>query len=267
MADFYYQQHKINYKDEGTGPVLVLVHGYLETLNVWDKLIPFLTPKFRIIRFDVPGHGESELLAQSHSMPLMATVTNALLNFLNVDSCVMIGHSMGGYHTLAFADQFPEKLKGFCLFHSSVYADSEEKKKSRLLEISMLEQGKQNEVVQNHLPKTFANQNLDRFLPDLEKLKLDAKKHTPKGIAALIRGMMERPDRQLLVQSFQKPMLFLFGRYDNFIKPEAAGPLTALNPLIQTAWLENSGHMGLIEEPEQAAEIIAHFAFFCNSHN
>ena len=264
MAFYNYHQHKIKFSDEGNGPALVLIHGYLETLEVWDKLVPLLTNHFRVIRFDIPGHGESEMLDQTHSMSLMAETTNALLDHLQIESCTMVGHSMGGYVTLAFAELHPEKLKGFSLFHSSVFADNQEKKIARAHEIALLEKGKQDEVTQNHLPKTFANQNLNRFSTELAAIKQAAKKHTPQGISALIRGMMERPDQQQMVQSFQKPMLFLFGRYDNFIKPEAAGQMALLNPAIQIGWLENSGHMGMIEEPERSVEIIVRFVEFCN---
>ena len=80
---------------------------------------------------DYPGHGKSSLIAEIHTMEIMAESVKEVLDFLKIDSCVMIGHSMGGYVTLAFADQNPGLLKGFGLFHSSAAADTDEGTKNR----------------------------------------------------------------------------------------------------------------------------------------
>ena len=79
----------------------------------------------------MPGHGRSGIIDNIHTMDLMAESINHLLNELKIKKCVIIGHSMGGYVTLAFLEKFKEKLLGFSLFHSVPFGDTDEKKKDR----------------------------------------------------------------------------------------------------------------------------------------
>jgi len=256
---FNFGNHTLSYFDKGKGKALVLLHGYLETKEVWNIFAETLSKSFRVIAIDIPGHGKSDVIAETHTMNLMAQTLNSLLIHLNIDTCTIVGHSMGGYVMLAFADLFPDKLERFVLFHSSVYADTDEKKKNRLREIEFIENGKLELIVNTNLPNTFATTNIELFSNELETLKANAKTHNPKGLCAILRGMMERSDRQELIRNFEKPMLFIFGKKDNYISVEVAEKMLFLNPHIQVQWLENSGHMGFIEEPNTAKAVLEGF--------
>ncbi|MFW6104151.1 MAG: alpha/beta fold hydrolase [Bacteroidota bacterium] len=117
MEETKFKDKRINYVIQGEGEPLFLVHGYLETLEIWDEFAEALAGDYKVIRMDLPGHGKSEVIQETHDMELLAEVANALLEENQIFSCTMIGHSMGGYVTLAFADLYPEKLKRFSLFH------------------------------------------------------------------------------------------------------------------------------------------------------
>lgn len=260
MKTFTYNKQNLSYTDRGGGFPLVLLHGYLETKAVWNDFAKQLAVKHRVIIPDIPGHGQSELLAPVHSMELMADAINALLEHLKIDSCLMVGHSMGAYVMLAFADKYPKKLAGMLVFHSSVYADTEEKKRNRLNEISLIEKGRLRQVIEQHLPRTFAQPDLPEHQSKIEQLIQKALQHNPQGVCALIRGMMERPDRQTLIQKWNKPLAFIFGVNDNFIPQAVALQMQKLNPGGQIYWLKYSGHMGFIEEPEESLKLLLSFA-------
>jgi pimeloyl-ACP methyl ester carboxylesterase len=253
MNEFIWNGKKISFLEQGKGFPVVLLHGYLESKEIWNDFAKRLAINYRVIIPDIPGHGDSEIIAETHSMKLMAQAIHALLQFLSIKKCVLVGHSMGGYVMLAFAQLFPENLDGMVLFHSSVYADTEEKKKSRLQEIVLIEKGYLDQIVANHLPKTFASDNLHRFPPILNETNQRALKHDAKGVCALLRGLMERTDQQELIRNFEKPLLFIFGKKDQFISGDAAEKMVQLNSNIQVMWLFNSGHMGFIEEPDEVA--------------
>lgn len=259
MPDFKFQNKNIVYYDLGTGPVMVLIHGYLETKEVWRNISQSLAQKFRIIVPDIPGHGQSDVLAETHSMELMADAISALLDALKIQSATLVGHSMGGYIMLAFAQKYPEKTTAQVLFHSSIYADSEEKKQSRITDIKRIQLGYLNAIVDDHLPKTFAPNNESQFADAIVSAKKMGYQQNTNGVCALLRGMIERPDRQQLIQQSTMPLLFIFGNNDRFIPKEAADKMVALNPGIQTLWLENSGHMGFIEEPEKVLAGLINF--------
>ena len=117
---------KISYRVIGEGNPVMLVHGFGEDGTVWNNQVDFLKDKFRIIIPDLPGSGKSELIENS-SLEDMAEVLHQIIHEEDIDHCVMIGHSMGGYITLAFAEMYWNHLTAFGLFHSSAYADSKEK--------------------------------------------------------------------------------------------------------------------------------------------
>jgi pimeloyl-ACP methyl ester carboxylesterase len=146
---------KIRYRDVGEGLIVVLLHGYLESLKVWNGIIDELRDSFRIIAPDLPGQGHSTISKDVQTMDSMAEEIKFLLNHLEIEKCFMVGHSMGGYVTLAFLEKYPKMLTGISLFHSSPFADTDEKKENRNREIELLRNGKKNQLYNTHMPKVF----------------------------------------------------------------------------------------------------------------
>ena len=121
---------KIHFTDTRKGRCIVLLHGFLESMEIWNEYVKLLSKRYRVICIDLPGHGKSENIGYVHTMELMADCVKEVLYSLQITKCVMIGHSMGGYVTLAFAEKHERNLRGFALFHSHAAPDSEEKKKT-----------------------------------------------------------------------------------------------------------------------------------------
>lgn len=251
----------VHYADnERPGPVLVLLHGYMESLEVWDEFAGLLGKAgYRVVTLDLPGHGISEVLGDTHPMAMLADVVAALLDKLRIERAVLVGHSMGGYVALAFAEKHPEKLNGLVLFHSTPDADSDERKAARLREIEIIRAGRK-ELLSKQLPGTrFAPENRKRLVDELDALALQVMLTEDEGAIALLRGMMERADMNAMLRELKAPRLFIFGRHDEVIPPEANERVAAQNPQARVAWLEHSGHMGFIEEPAESLRIIEAF--------
>ncbi|MFN8256862.1 MAG: alpha/beta hydrolase [Bacteroidales bacterium] len=249
---------EMRYKDSGHGPVVVLLHGYLETLKVWNNLIDDFKDDFRMIVPDLPGHGHSQVSENIQTMDSMAEAVKHLLDHLKINKCFMIGHSMGGYVTLAFLEKYPQYLLGISLFHSSPFADTDEKKINRDREKELVLAGKKDQLYHLHFPKTFANENVENYSEVIERLKSKAKKTTDNGISAVLDGMKARPDRSALLKSTEIPVQYIIGKKDNFI------PMSILEKLELPAdadlvILENSGHMGMFEEKQKSTEAIRKF--------
>ena len=108
---------------------LVLLHGFMENLSVWDDLEPYLSKEFTLVKIVLPGHGHSELYGEVHSMEMMADEVKKVLDDLTFQTNIhILGHSMGGYVALAFAEKYPEYLKTLTLFFSTYFPDDDEKK-------------------------------------------------------------------------------------------------------------------------------------------
>jgi pimeloyl-ACP methyl ester carboxylesterase len=172
----------------------------------------------------------------------------------------MIGHSLGGYVTLAFADIYPELLTGYVLFASHPHADSHEAVEKRTREIAIVKAGKKNIMYPANISMMFAEKNLKSMSGELKRSKKIASLIPGEGIIAMLNGMISRPSRQKLVESGRLPLLWILGRHDLYFSPEKAIRDTKLPHNAEVVILENSGHLGFIEETERAAEMITGFA-------
>jgi len=251
-----YHGQEVRYRDQGSGSCLVFLHGYLESGEIWNGFADMFSPNFRVIVPDLPGHGVSGTWGKVHTMEELAGAVRAILQEEKIDKILLVGHSMGGYVTMAFADLYPESLLGYVLFHSTCFADSEEKKRNRQREISLVLCGKKCQIINVNIPKGFANDNVERLRNEVERVRDIALDNPEEGIVAMLNGMMQRPDRTSVLQDSSLPLLLIGGMKDNYIPAEVFERLVGLAPHARVLRLNGSGHMGFIEEPELAAGAI-----------
>ena len=250
---------KIHYIDIGQGYPIVLLHGYLESLAIWGKFAIQLSNKFRIIAFDIPGHGKSETLAEKHSMEMLAECVYDTLKLMKINQCLMIGHSMGGYVTLMVHHLYPELLSGFSLFHSHPFADTVETRKNRMREIDLVKNGKKDILAKVNIPNAFAQKNLVDLKDEVDRSKAIAIQTSDKGIIANLYAMMNRPDFSDELAKTSKPFLLIAGKHDNYIPFDTMISRIKLPKNTSLCLLENSGHMGFIEEKEKSVVYIDRF--------
>ena len=246
--------------DSGVGEkCVVLLHGYLESMYVWDDFTSLLTSSVRVITVDIPGHGISEVKGEVHTMEMVADVLHEMLNSLGIEKVTMVGHSMGGYVSLAFCARYPEQLEGLVLLSSSPNPDTDLKKENRRREIALVRAGKKDALARVAPEAGFAEHNRRRLKSYIDDLVECVHITEDDGIVALLGGMIERVDQNEMLRKCGVPQLFIMGKHDAYIPVEAAEAIIANNPQAEVAWLENSGHMGFIEEPEACAEALLKF--------
>ena len=238
---------------------VVLLHGYLENMLVWEEFIPLIYKQVRVVILDIPGHGISEVKGAVHTMDYLSDVVAAALDNLGIEKAYFVGHSMGGYLSLAVCERHPEKVAGLVLLHSTPNADSEEKKKNREREISLVKSGKK-ELLAKVAPEAgFAVDNRRRCSAYIEDLVEMVHLTEDEGIVALLGGMIGRKDQNEMLKNLAAPQLFILGRKDGYIVPEVAEAMVAAHPQAAVAWMENSGHMSFIEEPQNCAAALLDF--------
>jgi len=250
---------EVTYKDLGKGNCLVLLHGYLETGDIWDGFAERFLDSYRVIVPDLPGHGGSGTWGKVHTMEDLAASVKAILEHEHTGKVFLAGHSMGGYVTMSFAELFPEQLAGYCLFHSTCYADTEEKKRNREREISLVRCGKKVQIINVNIPKGFAGDRSERVNQEVNRARRIALDNPDEGIEAILNGMMMRPDRTHVLQDPARPKLLIGGMKDNYIPAEVFEKLVRLAPDATAVRLEESGHMGFVEEPGKAARAMLAF--------
>jgi len=254
-----FKGEKLYCQVSGKGPAIVLLHGFLESGEIWKNFARRLSDSFRVITIDLPGHGLSKNTGKVHSMDEMAEAVRHVLKSLGVTACIMVGHSMGGYVTLAFAEKHPRLLKGFALFHSQAAADSPETRINRDRTIALIEKDHHG-FIKNFIPDLFDPSNVKQFGKEIENLK-DLAQATPKeGIIAALEGMKIRPDRQHVLLNSKLPVLFIIGKNDSRIPMEVIIPQTLLPWHSEILLLDHVGHMGFIEASSKTFAALRGFA-------
>jgi len=251
---------KIHYSENGKGDVVVLVHGYLETSKIWSSFAGKLALKYRVISVNLPGHGKSDMFADTHTMELMATLIRDLLRSSGIERVFLTGHSLGGYVTLAFAELFPEMLSGYCLFHSHPLADTEEILVKRKKEIELVLAGGKDLIYPESIKRMYATDNLNKFSAAFRRSKMIASSICGEAIIAVLRGMMERPSRLSVMEEGKVPCLWILGALDSHINCEQIRTRVRLPQNAEVVILRNSGHMGFVEEEEEALQVLMRFA-------
>ena len=238
---------------------IVLLHGYLESLLVWDDFVPLLYKQLRVVTLDLPGHGISVVTGECHTMEFLADTVAEGLKALGIQRCTLVGHSMGGYVALAFCERHPDMLDGLVLLSSTPNPDTEEKAENRRREIALVRAGKKEMLARVAPAAGFAEENRTRMADAIEDLTEQVFVTEEEGIVALLNGMIARKDQNEMLRRTKVPVLFILGRKDNYIPVEAAEKMVADHPEARVVWLEHSGHMGFLEEPEATAKALLDF--------
>lgn len=249
----------VTYSDTGRGQTIVLLHGYLLTKEAWEPFAEILSRRFRVLAIDLPGHGDSGVAGETHTMEFLAEAVRASVLDAGAEKVLLVGHSMGGYATLAFTEKHPEMLAGYVLFHSHPWADGPETVEKRKREIDIVRAGKKDIMYPSNISLMFAEYNLDALAEQVEKLKSYAARNPAKGIIAMLNGMIARPARVTVIEGGKCPLLWILGRHDRYFSPEAALRDIKLPDNSKLVILENSGHLGYIEETERSAGILTDF--------
>ena len=256
MKQIFYKNTAISYSDIGKGTAVVLLHGFLENKTMWKDLAPSLAKKNRVIAIDLLGHGETDCLGYVHSMEENAEIVKTILSHLRIRKAIFIGHSMGGYVALAFAELYPETIKGIVLLNSTAKEDSEERKINRDRAIKAVKQNYIN-FVRMSITNLFNENNRDRLENEIEKVKLAALKTPLQGIVATLEGMKIRKNRQFILKETDFPKLLILGKKDGvLIYDENISQIENTNTKLITF---PDGHMSHIENKEELEKVIIGF--------
>lgn len=267
------------YHDLGVGIPVMLIHGFAEDGAVWGEVAKRLSTMCRVLVPDLPGSGRSALSdngqpassadggrthrpAAAVTMESLAAALKGLLDLLEIDECVLIGHSMGGYISLAFAERYPERVKAFGFFHSTAYADSEEKKANRRKSIEFIQEHGAAPYIRQSTPNLFAASTREKRPALVEEMIRQYQAFPAASLVAYLEAMMLRPERLRVLESFPRPILFIIGEQDQVVPPEQSLKQAHLPRIAQVQLLPEAGHMGMLEDAEAGAGMIQQFVNF-----
>jgi pimeloyl-ACP methyl ester carboxylesterase len=264
MPYINFQNKKIFYYAEGGGKCVVLIHGFGEDHYVWKYQIEKFKNNFFVIAPDLPGSGKSEILEtfstiEDYAKAIKAIIDVEILKNDKRKSITLIGHSMGGYVTLAFAEKYPELLNAFGLFHSSAYADDELKKETRRKGIDFIKKNGPATFLKTSVPNLFSDKT-KKENPELVEDLIDlSKDFSSEALIQYYQAMIRRPERTGILKSFVNPVLFLSGKNDSAVPIDLSLKQCYLPSVSHFHIMQNSGHMGMWEEREKTNDILNRF--------
>jgi pimeloyl-ACP methyl ester carboxylesterase len=256
-------KNEIFFTDTGSGLPVILIPGYCETHRIWDEFSRKLSRWFRVITIDLPGFGESAQPPVPFTLNDIAGMIHDLVMELKPGPQVLIGHSLGGYVTLAYARQYENELRGFGLFHSTAYADSQEKKESRTRLIGIIEETGAAAFIRNFFPSLFYDNRRTELASPINRLIEGASEISALSIREYARAMRDREDNRELLKSFRKPVMMIVGENDASVPLNLSQEQSRLiqRPYILT--LKETGHMGMFERPVETLHFVQNFLNVC----
>lgn len=255
-----FKKTKISFSTEGKGSAIVFLHGFLENSTMWNSVTKEFSKRNKVICIDLLGHGNTECIGYVHSMEIIAEAVEAVLTHLRIRKAILVGHSMGGYVALAFAEKNPDKVKGLCLMNSTSFADDDERKKLRTRANKMVQTNFES-MVRMSFSNLFSEKSRESFKNEMQLALKEALQTPIQGYIACQEGMRIRPNRIAVLENNDFKKLFIIGKKD---------PVLKYQELVEEAKETNSetvifeeGHMSHIEDKMELIEALKQFVKSC----
>jgi len=250
---------ELNYVEAGEGFPLLLIHGFCNDLTLWDEVRDELANHFKVITIDLPGHGKSPLLEGEVSFPRVADELADWLKEKGWEEIIVIGHSMGGYVTLHLTDQHPDMVKAFGLFHSNANEDSPSRKEGRLKSIEIVKQQGMGAFIESFIPFLFYHERIEELMPMIDKSTKMALQTSADTHIAFTQAMHDRESKFHLLKS-GLPKLIIAGDHDTAVAFDMSFKMMRAAKNATTHVMYDTGHMGMLERPEEATKTLLDFA-------
>lgn len=244
---------------EGNGPAVVLLHGFGEDGSIWEQQFHCLKEHYKVLVPDLRGSGYSSNCTAPHSIEQMAEDLAAILDAENIQSCSIMGHSMGGYIALAFAQRFPDRMDALGLIHSTAFADSAEKKQLRNKAIEFIQNNGSAAFFKTAIPNLFARSYQEHHPEKIEQLLQQSTQFRDEVVIAYYKAMITRPDRSNVLRNSKYPVLMFIGAVDKAVAPDDALLQASFPDVCQVELINEVAHMGMWEAVNQLNESLLEF--------
>lgn len=244
---------------DGTQTV-VLIHGFPLSKAMWESQIPALARLARVVAIDLRGMGDSAVVAGPYLMESLAGDVAAVLDALDVRRATLVGHSLGGYVSLAFARMYVERLDRLALVCSRMIADTAQRAAARRELADDAERTNSNErIVESMIAGTLAQQTREHHPEIVQKFREIARKNDPRGLASMLRGMAMRDGSDDIAGDLDVPVLVVAAAADPLVDMAESRAMAAAFPAGRLAVLESSGHVPTLEAPEELSACLTSF--------
>ncbi|HEX8776290.1 MAG TPA: alpha/beta fold hydrolase [Pyrinomonadaceae bacterium] len=251
---------EMSYEMEGSGPPVVLLHGYPFNRTMWREQAEALSQSFRVIMPDLRGLGETEASAdEPATMTAMAQDVAALLDQLGIDRAMLCGLSMGGYVAFAFTRRFPLRVRALVLADTRPQPDTDDARRAREEQArKVLDEGMK-AVSDDVLQKSLAPATLYSRPDIVERVREMILSTKPEGAAAALRGMAARSDQTQFLPNIIAPTLIFVGSEDGITPPADAEVMRREIRGSRLEIIPGAGHVSNLERPQEFNRALMEF--------
>lgn len=249
----------ISYYKTGNGKPVLLIHGFGEDSRIFDEQVRHLASFCSLIVLDLPGSGQSAFNPHYKTMDDYAEAIKALLDKEGISELIVIGHSMGGYITLALVEKYPLLVSRYGLFHSSAFPDDEEKIETRKKAIGFMQEHGAAKFVEQSVPKLFSDVTKEKNPQLIQQVVERYRDFETRSLVQYYEAMILRPDRRHVLKNAAKPVLLILGKFDSAIPIEKGLELAQIPEICYIHICNSSGHMGMLEETDVCNKALEEF--------
>lgn len=247
--------NELAFREQGRGKTLLFIHGFPFNQKIWDGYAEKFADQYHVVTIDLPGFGKSPMLPTPFSIDQVADALLAFLKSQQLRDIILIGHSLGGYVSLALLGKNPVLFSSLVLFHSTAYADSVEKRESRSKTVEFVQRNGAMPFTSNFITPLFVNPNH----PGIEIVRKIANEATSEAVIGYSLAMRDRPQYIKTLESFENPTLFLTGKNDPGIPVESVLKQSSHCKRPEIHILEKVAHMGMFERADDTVAKIKGF--------
>ncbi len=257
---YNYGIDELAYYDQGKGEqTILLIHGFGEDHAIWKNQIEFLSIHYRVIAPNLPGvHCKPLVLhhSQAPNIRMYVEVLHELMHHLHIEQYFIVGHSMGGYIGLSFADYYVNHVQGLLLFHSTTYEDNEAKKTNRMKVAEFIQEWGVSKYLETATPNLFGDAFKKTNPGIIQNVIESGSGISQEAMIQFVFAMRNRKAMTHLLQQHTIPVWMIVGDADLAVPIQDSLEQIKLLPSSNSLVLNNVGHMGMFEATDQVNEFI-----------
>lgn len=241
----------VSYNDEGENgaPVIIFIHGFPFNKSMWDKQVKALKENYRVIAYDVRGHGDSDSGTGDFSIDLFADDLLSLMDELKIDKAMLCGLSMGGYIALNAVEKDPDRFDALILSDTNCIADTSEAKEKRLKTIESIKKNGVEKFAEESIKNLFSPESLSTKEKEIAHVREMILNTSKKSLYKTLQAFYERKETCSKLHDINVPVLIMVGEEDKITPLEAA---QMMHEKIEDSVLyiiEHAGHLSNLENP------------------
>jgi len=257
----------VSYIDEGSinDPTIILIHGFPLNKSMWNKQIKELKENYRVIAYDIRGHGNSDAGDDDFSIDLFVNDMLSFMDALKIDKAILCGFSMGGYIALNAIENYPERFVALLLCDTNCTEDMPEAKEKRMKAIESIREKGLEQYAGESLKKLFGPISLSNQIGEINTVREMIMKTSTQSIYKTLHALAERKETCSKLHEIKVPVLIMVGKDDEITPPEVALLMKKKIKGSKLHIIEQAGHLSNIENSDEFNEHLIEFVSLLKS--